>query len=193
MSLIPAGFAEATLEVTIPGDAGPAFVVTGHDFGPAVNAQIIADALAAVYGTATNLRSIMGVDATLSKVTVRANFAGPDLFVGEAVINAAGLEVRQLLPPQNAVLFQKLSGLAGRRNRGRMYVPAIPEDLVDMAGMLDSGYLSNCQAAATSLLAEYSAAALPLVILHDDAAFAPTDVSALEVSPKVATQRRRLR
>jgi hypothetical protein len=94
-----------------------------------------------------------------------------------------------------SVLVKKLSGLGGRANRGRMFVPGCPEDQIGPTGLILGAHLANLQLAFTSLYDDLVATTNigNLVIFHDDPAPLPTTITSLFVDPLVATQRRRLR
>jgi hypothetical protein len=96
--------------------------------------------------------------------------------------------------PQVALLIEKRSAVGGRKNRGRMYIPGIPEAGVSPAGNLETGYA----AAVTSDVADLFGDLVTvdgvdnLVIFHGTS-LTPTHISSLTLDPQVATQRRRLR
>jgi len=193
VSVIPSGFGEASVEIGISGDAGPAYVVFGYEFPGGGNPQSNANTLAGILGTSPGFRSLTSSANTLRSVTVRENYAGPFLNVAEATINSVGTLVGAPPPAQVAYLLQKSTGLAGRPNRGRMYVPAANEDEIDGGGFLSAPAVADRQASADLFFNALVSASLPLYILHTSAAIAPTEVNSLEVDGKVATQRRRLR
>lgn len=69
---------------------------------------------------------------------VTGGLAAFDLAIAEFGTNSG---VDQL-PPQVSPLVSWRTGLAGRRNRGRTYLPAPPENVQD-AGALTSGFVSS--------------------------------------------------
>jgi len=95
-------------------------------------------------------------------------------------------------PPNVAALIQKRTALGGRRNRGRIYLPALRETQIHDDGVVDSAYLDELQNVATIFLGDMDTEGNPLVILHSGSG-APTPITALNVDGRVATQRRRLR
>lgn len=193
MTVVPVGFYEASVEITIPGDAGPAAVVFGGDFGPALNAQAIANFIAGDLQDAAGIRLMMDGSSVFSTVTVRANFGGPDLYIASAVINAAGTSAGAALPPNVATLMTKSTGSTGRHNRGRMYLPGVAEGVINEGGFLEAGVQAAYQLAASTFFNSLAADQIPMHILHGDAAIPPTLVLQLLVRDKCATQRRRLR
>jgi hypothetical protein len=93
--------------------------------------------------------------------------------------------------PQVSFLIRKRTGFAGRKFRGRMYVPCVLEADVDDVGLVSG--------TAQSLLATFAAAVQgpgtshidQMVLLHSDST-APTPIVDFTIEKMVATQRRRL-
>lgn len=193
MSVIPSGFGEATVEIGISGDAGPAFVVFGYSLPAGGAPQANADALADRLNDNPGFASLTSSANTVRSVVVRENYAGPFLNVAEASVNQIGFLVGPPPPAQVAYLLQKSTGLSGRPNRGRMYMPAANEDEIDGGGFLSPAAVADRQASANAFFNALIALDMPMHILHTNAAIAPTEVDALVFDNKVATQRRRLR
>lgn len=128
-------------------------------------------------------------------VTLVGSDGEPGRFVTTGVLAGthAGYED---LPANVAAIIQKQSGLAGRRNRGRMYFPYLDETRVDQSGRLGASYQTDFQTAADAIytvMTPLGSANLETpVLLHSEAPTTPTVVTSLTVSPIVATQRRRL-
>lgn len=193
MSVIPSGFGEASVEIGIPGDAGPAYVIFGYQFPGGGSPQANANTLAGILATTPGFRSLTSSTNNIRQVVVRENYAGPFLFIANATINAFGTLAGAAPSPQVSYLLRKSTGLAGRQNRGRMYVPAANEDEIDAGGFLSAPAVADRQASADLFFNALVSASLPMYILHTDPALSPTEVDSLEVDGKVATQRRRLR
>lgn len=94
--------------------------------------------------------------------------------------------------PQVAYLIEKRTASGGRRNRGRMYLPGVPEANVNEAGVIETSSLAALNTQADAFLARIQEHVLQMVILHTGPS-APTVVTELSADPVVATQRRRLR
>lgn len=193
MTFIPVGYLEAQAIFRTPAQGGPAMVVTGHEqyalASPDEEAEYIAEG---IWGGTGSLLTRMSDDYALVQVNVYANQGGPDLNIGQwngELEGGAGVAE----PPQVSVLIQKQSGFAGRANRGRMYVPGVPNGAVGADGDLDGTNLTNFQAAADAFLNFSESGTGNLVILHNNPALTPTTVTALSVQALVATQRRRVR
>jgi hypothetical protein len=96
--------------------------------------------------------------------------------------------------PQVAILVKKLSGFAGHDQRGRMYIPGLGEAAIDDDGGISAAKLADLQSAFSQFLTDVNLGTPEgMVIFHTDALTAPTKVTQLQVDPRVATQRRRLR
>lgn len=193
MTFIPEGFAEVTVQINIPGDAGPAFNIFGVQRDPLASAEDIAINVADTLNNVPGYTQIFSNQATIELITVRNKLGDGSIQIHEETANFPGTNAGAVAPPQVAVLLQKSTGLAGRSNRGRMYAPAIVETQIDDAGRILAANLAGMQNAANNFLADLSTNNVPMVILHDSPALAPTTVTALNVAPVVATQRRRLR
>lgn len=98
-------------------------------------------------------------------------------------------------PTNCALLIQKKTPFGGRRNRGRMFLPAgyLPELFIGAAGNIDGASLIDFQNGADEWLAALSLAGLEMTIHHATAPFASTEVTSLVVSDTIATQRQRMR
>jgi len=193
MSFIPVGFAEAVLEFSIPGDAGPALVVIGVDPGGSQNTQQTADNIADTMNNTPGFMDPVSIDVTFEGVTVYEKIAAGVTQIATNSTSQAGRQAGDIEPPQVAVLVQKSTGLAGRSNRGRMYVPGPVAAAVESDGRLTTTYQGQVQTAMNAFLADLSTNLAPMVLLHADPAATPTTVTSLVVQSKVATQRRRLR
>ncbi len=93
--------------------------------------------------------------------------------------------------PQVSFLIRKRTGFAGRKFRGRMYVPCVLETDVDDVGNLSgtaqtllATFASAVQGPATSHITQ-------MVLLHSDTTD-PTPIIDFTIEKMVATQRRRL-
>jgi hypothetical protein len=96
------------------------------------------------------------------------------------------------LTPQTQGLIHKKTALAGRKNRGRMYIPDMEESQVNNNGLLNGSAVALLQDIADAWFGLTGADALigAPQVLHEDAS-APTEITAMTVETTVATQRRR--
>lgn len=193
MTYIATGFAEITCEMTIPGDEGPANVVFGVDGTTLGSATNIDAALQAIFPNAGGWREMYNLDVTLTKATTRYRSGVSTVEIVESAYSLAGIRGGGMAPPNVATLITKQTGLAGRKNRGRMYMTPLTDGVISTAGIITPADQALVQAGATQFLADLAASSIPMVILHTSPADTPTPVNSLVVASKVATQRRRLR
>jgi hypothetical protein len=104
-----------------------------------------------------------------------------------------------MLPQNCALLVRKNTGLGGRKNRGRFFLPGmVSEEGVNNVGIIDTADRTAYQGGADAFLAALGTGdlILPMVILHNDYGDDtpdPTPVTSLTVDSTISTQRRRLR
>jgi hypothetical protein len=117
---------------------------------------------------------------------------GAGILSGDGTSSAMGTSTLESLPPNCAILCRKVSGVGGRGNRGRFYVPfACDESGVSQNGQIDGAVVTATQAACDGLLADLDTAGVPMCILHTGAGV-PARVISMNVDSLIATQRRRL-
>lgn len=123
------------------------------------------------------------------------------------------------IAPNVAMLVHKHTGRAGRRGRGRMYVPGITEDRVDQEGDVETASLTAINTELNDFLNllgdDTTGGGVIPVLFHDNesdtvvthpsptqrvvtrttgaAGPLPDDITGFTCDPRVATQRRRLR
>lgn len=112
-------------------------------------------------------------------------------------VPVAGTHSASIAPSNVAYLVQKHTAFAGRRNRGRMYLPGVNATGLDgntVQGSLVAVIQAALDAFGTAIKDDESTYEAPLlpVILHSDTG-APTEINNFILSPRVATQRGRLR
>lgn len=190
MPFIPSGFGQATIEYSIAGPGGPAMVTFGFADNPASTPDTIANTIGVAWNGAGSMRGIVDSGAVNTEIRVLIRRAG-NLVAGADFPGVAGGFGGVAASPQVALLFQKLTGFAGRNRRGRMYVPAAPQSTE--AGSYIAPFPTTAQNAADTFLANLVAASLPMHLLHVNPVDPPNQVNQLEFVNLVATQRRRLR
>jgi len=156
----------------------------------------------------THIRALLNSGCTF--LGTRVKFGpmddGPFAYVAA---NLAGTRAGSAAPPNTAALIRKSSSIGGRQGTGRMYQPGLLENEVSDIGDLTSTPFNEYKTAYTAFLGALNSVSLPMYLLHswgtytklsgNDPVFvtvdirAPTEVLALTVDSKVATQRRRLR
>jgi hypothetical protein len=197
---IPTGFAHVVHSLTLEGDPEPMAVTYGVELQPDVPADpnLTAQSLHDVFGAAW--ASTLGNPYTLRATEIRfPTDAGGPMGIGVHVANIPMTNAGSFLPQNCAFLLHKRSGLGGRRNRGRMYLPGVNEALVDNKGLMSSTATNGVNAAAAAMLANMTngGGVVRMVILHTQTlgpgGTVPTPVTTLLLDPVLGTQRRRLR
>lgn len=115
-------------------------------------ASLYDDVVAGFFSTqlAPLYKAYMSQNVSYEGVKLQIIFPAP---AKVAVISVAGAGVGALLaeclPPQTALLFTKTTALAGRSNRGRMYLPFWPETASDGIGVPTNAAQAQAAALAT--------------------------------------------
>ena len=191
---IPPGFAELWIRFNTPGDLENMYCAVGIDLAPGESGtQTLAETLDTT--AEASLVPMLSNQYTVGGGHVIFGQDGGDIRFDSASTPTAGGQTGAGLPPNTAVLARKLTATGGRRGRGRMFIPGIPEGNVGSDGQLVAAYRTTAQTAVADMMADL--VALPqvdgLVLLHDTAPFTPTPITGFSVELYVATQRRRLR
>lgn len=192
--IIPEGFGQFNVEFEGTGVPTGAEVTIGFFIGPSIDTPTeAATQMIAAIATST----IMGnFSATVNIRAVNAKFGpnddGPQ---AEVPTSQPGTNAGAQATPGVAVLCQKVTGFGGRTGRGRWYWPAPPEGSVDQAGLLTAGYASALQVDFDALHVAMINNDLNPYLLHGASAplVLPRLITSFQVSPMVATQRRRQR
>lgn len=199
--VIPEGWASIAMIhtcATVPDN-----IVCTFGFGGSVYTPTQADLDALVGHWEDNMLPLFADEITLVKGT--ATVAEGLAF--ESFSGAAGTSVSDGVAVSAAAIIEKRTGVPGRRNRGRMFIPAILEASTDIGGHLTPARIAVIQAAATQFLTDVGTIDVDaeMMILHSkgwDGDVEPPDpgnapdprvVTNLIVNPLVGTQRRRLR
>lgn len=183
--VIPADFSRVSLEYKPVSSIGSrpsfGFGVAGGPSDPLADAVLLSHL--------DNVLPRIGDNYVLERVVVRN-----DVEVVERLTNQVGLVTSPVAPPSVSALVRLATGLAGRANRGRVFLPGwLTEASLDDTGTIESGTLTDIQTAWDAFIADIDTGGLhPLVILHSTSSD-PTPVTAAVVQGIAATQRRRLR
>ncbi len=196
-------------QLRLIGDSEPMAVTMGVRV-PDTNAVPLADVVSAAHiAFGDNMIQNLSNQYSLFSTELRLWVDGPsttsDPVVYAYTSNYTGLNQAGPLPQNSAVLFHKRTARAGRRGRGRFYLPGILEAGVSAVGGLDSGSINAYQAGATAYLARFGVGnlgAVEPVLIHSfdplagppvPSQLVPDRITSLSVDPVIATQRRRLR
>lgn len=188
---IPTGFAQVNLQWTGTGTPTGAEVVFGvnQDFGMGP-----ADVCTAVEAAieASDIDEVWSANATLSNIHVKLgpNTTGPAADLG---VSFVGLNGGNTGYAGASLLVHKITATGGRKGRGRMFIPAIPEGDIAIGGNIEVAPLATAVTQFDAFLAALTTELVPMVLLHNDPGDAPDDVTALLVDSKAATQRNRQR
>lgn len=191
---IPDGFAEVTVLMSLTGDPEVMTVAYGVNYATGTNAQDLADSQDSAWAVSWGAMSFdnytyLGVHVVLN--------TGGTLTEAEASTPTVGDTAGNPLPQNAAFLVKKVTGVAGRANRGRFYFPPIfySEGAVSPVGMLDALSFAGLVALVDALYTELTTDANvdELVVLHTDALATPTVITGFLPDQQIATQRRRLR
>jgi hypothetical protein len=186
---IPAGFAQITYVYTgasVP--RGAANVIGVENAGGLSIANVAIAAGEAIEPMMANLPDSVQVNEIRVKLGPDDN--GP--YQVFPIVIPGVLTSGETVAPNTSFLFSKQTAMGGRKNRGRLYLPGVLEGAIGDGGDLGSSWITDLNAAAALMLASLTADGLPMYILHESVD-APTEVTAMFVSSRVATQRRRLR
>lgn len=196
--LLPAGYGFCKFVFRLAGDPEEQIVTFG--FNPTTGIED-PDALAADIKTAWTGTDHFWLPTAVSNTLtfVRIDVITQDdtnAYQGTASVNSAGSRGTQPPPSNCTLLVRKNTGLAGRKNRGRMYWPAgmmLASD-IGANGQLDtSSVVPTLQTRLTESMSDMvTGAGITMVILHDSAGL-PTPVTSCVVQSVIATQRRRMR
>lgn len=188
---IPDGFGELAFlyELIDTGEVMSCTIGTNNPTGlsPATLAATGSDAWLTGFTAASTLDSyrFLGCYALINDGGTMLSFQTTDNIDG--TVNA------EPVSPAVAVGVKKTTFGAGKKYRGRMYLPpaVLAEANVNAAGVIDSATVTSLQAKVDTFQDTYNAAGPPsLYLLHNDATD-PTPIVQMQVRSNVRTQRRR--
>jgi len=187
---LPDNYGIATFKFEITASGSQSVVTMGFHNTPLDDASTIADTLGAVWD-AEMTGSLLCNTYTFVSCYVLLSIGGVEQS-GESPVGTVGSNTSDPSTPATAVGVKKVTSYAGKKYRGRMYLPAgyVSENHVGADGNIGSTEVSALQGAMDNVLAGFSANSYPAYLLHTDAT-APTPISSLIVRNHVRTQRRR--
>lgn len=200
--LIPPGFAQAAVEMRHVNDPDPWYCTFGVDTSAAGGDFLgVAESIWGAWSSTIGLQLSTNVSTT--GVTLRVGQDGGPPLIVNYVDTSPGTASAAMLPQNCAALYDKSTASAGRRNRGRFFIPGIlKEGQVSDTGIIESAARADLQIQASAFLDSLNTGGgvepdipSPMVILHNSGVGvgAPTVVTALTVQSTISTQRRRLR
>jgi len=192
---IPVGFGQAVFTFKVAGDNEEMLTTLGFATDADTSAERTGVADLFFDAWRDNLTGMHVSTCDLNRVDVYFGTTGGTIPSTSTLPPNGGTGGTGMLPPNTSILIRKLTNQAGRKNRGRMYVPGTPESIVDNVGLLgatnETSYNNQLELFRTQVLLAGNVTGLR--ILHSDPLDAPTEITGFKVDPKVATQRRRLR
>lgn len=190
---VPVGFVDAWVRMRITGDQEPMYTHLGYRVDTPPFTQSNADALINEMHAA--------IDGAVSS---QYTFDGGYVLVGQdggdirydSIVTRNGALGGSAIVQNVSLLVRKNTGLGGRRNRGRMFIPGTPSTLVSNIGVVTASHVTAAQTAMNLLMSSglFTASNTDAAVLfHETPPFTPSVITSLDVQPIVATQRRRLR
>lgn len=191
--VVPVNFGVAGARFDLIGTTTFGFCVTGHSFG--VGVPSAGDGANAVFDSyeGGGISNVLTEDWRLAQVDMMIMTPGGPVVGSSTRTPVQGGIGNQGTEANTAALVRKNTAQGGRPGRGRMYIPGISEDFVDVAGFLSAAYFNDIQVFATDFLNTLGVNDVPMELLHSSAAISPSLVTSLSCQNQVATQRRRLR
>jgi hypothetical protein len=201
--IIPAGYVQAVYELLCAGDSETMVITCGHRFSDLSDPVVTANFLHTQF--AEDIVPTMMNSYTFTGVTIYiGDDPNPPAVEVSSLANVVGGVASDPEPPNTAAIIRKRTDLAGRRGRGRMYVPGWVNATATTAnGLTTAGELTRLQNAANAWYADLIAAGsggessgFPYVLHRSEGEGpepAPTPITSFQVDQRQATQRRRLR
>lgn len=192
---VPVGFGLATIVWQCIGLPREAVTTFGYDPG-ALDPTSHADTFYDLFNNA----GAPGVATIISDNWQLVGFRcteqdDPGPLYGEHIEPVTGIFIGGAVPPNCAMLATKTTGIGGRRNKGRMYIPPVwpNEAAISGRGDLVAGDVTTLNTRWNLFRTSCTTAGLPWVLFHSEVPFTPTPISGLAFGVKLATQRRRMR
>jgi hypothetical protein len=198
--IIPPGFAQVVFRHDFTGDEEEMVCTIGFDVSANSGTQeAIVTSVSGLWST-----WIMGFASNQLVHTYATGYfgqdGGPPAVVDGDDEDTAGGDASETLPPNSAYLVRKRTDLAGRRGRGRFYIPCPDETQVDRNGFIAGAWITAIQANLDDMHAAYASvpggAVVPVVLHRSEGAGiepVPTPIESFQLDGRIATQRRRMR
>lgn len=195
--IIPVNYGIATLLFTASGKVNPMTTTIGYR---ALSAATATEAADEIYECATITGSIAGADALLTGFTFLGvktlQRAEVELVTGEHLETISGIASGATPPVNVSLLYGKTTGFAGRKFRGRGYLPNVllkETDIDNLGYIVGSGVFSAYSDRINQWFAQLDASLVVSPYLLHSSVLAPTEITGMIAKSQCATQRRRLR
>ena len=196
--VIPPGFGLWTFYLQHAGISHTALVTMGFSVAAPPYTQANNNAMLTDFAGA--LTALYDSEVTFSRLTTLIGNDGPPLRFESSGTTVGTRTTQSITPPNTTYLLRKTTGFAGRRFRGRMYLPFVSELGTQQTGQLEASELTILTARAAALATAFVGGGTGsggMYLLHSESPLsatpAPTPITSLSAQPFVATQRRRLR
>jgi hypothetical protein len=192
---VPVGYSLVTFTWTCSGTARNVVNTWGVSNGAQTTALAV-NALVRTHMVTTAGRAYYTTNIaqpyTIVSQKCLSNFAG--VLTSDEIVTAIVGSGTATPPPINtAMLVSKQTGIAGRKYRGRCFVPwGVAESSVDSVGVITSGTVASMQTSWDNTVIALTTAGVPLVLLHSDGS-TPTSVIGVRVEARCGTIGRRMR
>jgi hypothetical protein len=195
--IIPPGFAHCRVLFEADGKLNPVITTFGVRLTAGVTNPVTVATGVLTAWTASFPAADLDSNWAVTGCGVTLGSDGGDGPSGEFLQRTAGSRAGEAATINFCPLVRKNTSLGGRRNRGRMFLPAgyLLESEVSELGVLAAAAITRVQGNATDFLTAIEAGANTdaMVILHEAAPSTPTLVDSLSVQTLGATQRKRMR
>ena len=195
--IVPEGFSNVTLlwlSNGAPRYKTISFGVTGPIADPD-DAQTIADNMFGYFTAAGRpcVAANMVNTWSFEGVSVTQTVDGFPV-LGQHFVHIQGTKTGPSDSSNTAMIVKKRTSAGGRRNRGRMFMPAaaLDETVIDQNGFISAASVTLLQAMWDSVYGAIVGALYIPVLFHSDGGV-PTGVTQFSVESQVGTQRRRMR
>jgi hypothetical protein len=195
------GYGDVSIQLKHNLMARPAFITFGIkpiDTDPMVMAQ----AVRAAWNDTGSMNASMDSNVSVGPFTVRYGVDGEEDHIGVDSTTVSGALTNTTAPPNIAVLMIKNTARAGRRGKGRMYMPWVVNfGYMQENGVIQASEMTTIRSRASAFLGALATRQVPMYVLHNPseptaihptAMGAPNLVTSLTVQDLVSTQRRRL-
>lgn len=192
---IPVGSCEVWFQYQIVGDNEPMYTHLAYDL---LDVPDQASVDAGFTSWQTFFKAITTNDSVLVGGHILVGSDPGTVRWESSIVPVVGTVSGVNVPQNTAFLVRKQTTLGGRRNRGRMYIPGVPESWVTGAGVVPIANVGNVNTACAALGIGGSVHTAfgflgQMQLLHQSGSQTPTEVVDLQCQRVVATQRRRLR
>jgi hypothetical protein len=193
--IIPVGYALVSIHGRTSGDLEDMVTTFGVRHDTSADVTLLPSVVGTAYGTHISPNISNQHTMTLVKAKLGPNDTGVTY---EEAYADVGANAEAMPPPNTSVLVRKITGLGGRRGRGRFYWPgfSVQGGSATAAGTFssaDAGIIGGAvQDFLDELLNDVVSGPFPPMLLHSDA-LAPTPITSVLCDTRFATQRRRLR